>query len=79
MAFDTADLDKLLNDLFALGIDGIVSEWFRTYLKYKKIMVYVNNTLCDEYLTKARVPQGSVLGYILLLIYTIKLHSILES
>ena len=41
-AFDTVDQDILLNDLFALGIDGIVLEWFRTYLKNNKLRVYVN-------------------------------------
>ena len=31
-AYDTVDQDILLTDLFALGIYGIVLEWFRTYL-----------------------------------------------
>ena len=48
----------LLNDLFALEIDGVVLEWFRTYLKNRKFMVCVNDTLSDECLMKTGVPQG---------------------
>ena len=78
-AFDTVDQDILLNDLFALGIDGIVLEWFRTYLKNRIFRVCVNDTLSDECLMKTGVPQGSILGPILFLIYTIELHYVLES
>ena len=78
-AFDTVDQDIPRNDLFSLGIDGIVLEWFRPYLKNRIFRVCVNETLSDECKMKTGVPQGSILGSILFLIYTIELHCVLES
>ena len=77
--FDTVDQDILPNDVFALGVDGIVLEWFRTYLKNRIFRVCVNDTLSDECPIKTGVPQGSILGPILFLSYTIELHYLLES
>ena len=56
-AFDTVDKDILLNDLFALGIDGILLEWFRTYLLKRLFRVCFNDTLSDECLIKTGIPQ----------------------
>ena len=78
-AFDTVEQDLLLNDLFALGLDGIVLEWFRTYLKNRMFRVCVNDTLSDKCLMKTGNPQGSILGPILFLVYTMDLHYVLES
>ena len=78
-AFDTVDQERLLNNFFALGIEGIVLEWFRTYLKNMIFRVCVNDTLSHEFLMKTGVSQGSILGPILFLIYTIELYYVLES
>ena len=47
-ACDNIDQDILLNDSPALGIDFIVLEWFRKYLKNRIFMVSVNDSLSDE-------------------------------
>ena len=78
-ALDTADQDLLLNDLFALGIDGKVLDWFRTYLKNRILRVCVNNTLSGECLMKTEVSRGSISGPILFLIYTIEHRYVPES
>ena len=77
-AFDTVDEDIILIDLLSLGNDGVVLEWFRTYLKNRKFRVCVNDTLSDECLMKAGVPQGRIRGSILFPIYTVELHYVLE-
>ena len=60
VAFDTVDHDILLSDLFALGIEGIVLEWFRKYLNNRVFRVCVNDTLSDECQMKTGVTQGSI-------------------
>ena len=56
--FDTVGQVILHNDLFALGIDGFVLEWFRTYLKNRIFRICVKDTVSDECLMKTGVPQG---------------------
>jgi len=68
-AFDTVSHDILLKKLDHMGIRGVVLEWFRSYLCGRKQYVNVsdcNSSSCDLYFG---VPQGSVLGPTLFLLY----------
>ena len=67
--FDTISHTILLQKMEKLGIRGKALEWFRDYLFNRKQFVYVNNVNSDYRNIRTGVPQGSILGPILFLIY----------
>ena len=68
-AFDTVDHEILLNKLECYGVRGHVKDWFSSYLSNRKQFVCVNHITSDEMTISCGVPQGSVLGPLLFLIY----------
>ena len=69
-AFDLVDFDILLLKLKKLGINGIPLKWFDNYLRNRKQFVMANGTLSSFFrLLEFSVPQGSILGPLLFLIF----------
>ena len=68
-AFDTLDHDILVYKLNHYGITGSALKLFQTYLLNRKQYVLVNNTESDCLYIKTGVPQGSILGPLLFIIY----------
>ena len=68
-AFDTLNHDILLKKLEYYGIRGITLAWFRSYLMDRQQYVYLNGASSVLGKVNCGVPQGSVLGPLLFIIY----------
>jgi len=68
-AFDSLHINTLLYKLSHYGIRGHALTWFASYLKDRKMCVKFNNTLSTSSGISYGIPQGSVLGPLLFLIY----------
>ena len=68
-AFDTVNHRILINNLEFYGIRGIAKQWFISYLQDRKQFVSIGSTKSNEHCIDCGVPQGSVLGPLLFLLY----------
>ena len=73
-AFDTINHDILLYKLSHYGIRGKALEWFRSYLRDRKQFVSVQNENSSTKIVHCGVPQGSLLGPLLFIIYINDFH-----
>ncbi len=78
-AFDTVDHDVLLRRLqISYGIGGAVLDWFRSYLADRRQYVRLRTGRSSTSSVSCGVPQGSVLGPILFILYTADLVQLVE-
>ena len=68
-AFDTLDHNILLNKLKYYGIHGVALKWFESYLTQRHQYIECNELTSNMLPIQTRVPQGSILGPLLFLIY----------
>ena len=68
-AFDKVPHKRLLLKLSKYGISGKLLNWFEAFLKDTRQRVVLGDDLSDWNDIKSGVPQGSVIGPILFIIY----------
>ncbi len=68
-AFDTCDHQILLKKLHHYGIRDVELEWFKDYLNDRKQFVYIDGMSSSLLKITIGVPQGSILGPLLFLLY----------
>ena len=81
-AFDTIDHNILLTRLsswFGIQVQGTGLKWFRSYLPSRCFRVKYNNNLSSLHTCLCGVPQGSVLGPLLFVMYTTPLNTVISS
>ena len=73
-AFDTVDHDILLDKFNHYGFRWIINDWFSSYLKNRTQTTQVGHYLSDKAVVGCGVPQGSILGPLLFLVYVNDIH-----
>ena len=68
-AFDTVDHMILLQKLYHYGVRGCAHDWFTSYLSNRSQFVTYNGVKSNLNNVKCGVPQGSILGPLLFLLY----------
>ena len=68
-AFDTINHDTLISKMKHLGFSKEATLWFKSYLSNRKFKVHINKTFSESINLLCGVPQGSILGPLLFLIY----------
>ena len=68
-AFDTVNRDSLLKKMEFIGLSEETTKWLKSYLSNRKFKVHTKNTFSEPGNLLCGVPQGSISGPLVSLLY----------
>ena len=68
-AFDAINHNILISKMKHLGFSKEATLWFKSYLSNRKFKVHINKAFSESGNLLCEVPQGSILGPLLFLLY----------
>ena len=78
-AFDTLDHEILLQKMKCIGFSDKVTKWFHSYLTGRAFFVSIENVYSERGSINCGVPQGSILGPLLFLLYVNDIPQVLSN
>ena len=75
-AFDTVNHDILIKKVKLLGVFGTTLQWFNSYLRGRMQRIVCGNEMSCSAKVSIGVPQGSILGPLLFLVYINGIHEV---